>query len=197
MQLYAHIHEAATLTPYASICISTHTCLHAKLTETHTSAQNSYIGPKGPTRNDRHHGRQTHTEGHMSDMTTPAGAAGQGDNWEARYTGLQKVLSKRDAELAEARSASDTRLASYESDMAELRQVRAERAAAAEEANEQAKYEALRAKFEPESPTPLSHSEFSGRTSPREPTRKELADRLDREVGKPSLANFFPDITAR
>jgi multidrug efflux pump subunit AcrA (membrane-fusion protein) len=93
----------------------------------------------------------------VADTALPDGQADTG-NWEARYLGLQKVLSKREQELADARRVTDERQASFESDLAELRQVRAERAAANEErlAQERAEFEEFqRTKDEPATPHPI------------------------------------------
>jgi septal ring factor EnvC (AmiA/AmiB activator) len=103
-----------------------------------------------------------------TDTTTPGtGQAEQGDNWEQRYLGLQRVLSKKDLELAEARGNLNTRQAQVESDLAELREIRAARAAENEEqaAQERAEFaEFQRRNAEP--PMPLQHSDLRSPTAP-------------------------------
>ncbi len=128
----------------------------------------------------------------MPDTTTPAGQADADanattDSWEQRYTGLQRVVAKRDGELAEARKALTDLQTTREAETAELAEFRAQRAAADEEARAEAQYEALRQRFEAEPPTPTPPSDPSGRFDRKgEPTMDELYATLDRQVGKPS-----------
>jgi predicted nuclease with TOPRIM domain len=103
----------------------------------------------------------------VADTATPSGQADEGtqnEDWQSRYVGLQRVLSRKEAELAEARQAAEGRQGMVESDRAELAAVRAERAAADEERRAEQEYEALRGRFEPDPGTPMQHSE--SRVSP-------------------------------
>ena len=109
----------------------------------------------------------------MPGMTPPDGQAdgtqGNGEDWESRYTGLQRVVSKRDQETAALRRQMDEIVAARESDATELAEYRAQRAAAEEEARALASYESLRDRFEEEPPAPLRHNEARPGKAPKGP----------------------------
>lgn len=89
------------------------------------------------------------------DQSASQGDAGNNNtDWAGRYTGLQTVLNKRNDELTSAQQALAQAKAMSAAQEAELESYRVAARAAKEEADQQAQYEALRAKFEPEPPTP-------------------------------------------
>lgn len=82
----------------------------------------------------------------------------QQDNWEQRYQGLQKVLAKRDTELTAATAQLDQLRAEREQAAAELETYRQRETDASEEEQARQQYEQLRARFEPEPPTPIGNN---------------------------------------
>ena len=125
---------------------------------------------------------------HVTDTTIPADQsdAGTEDNWQARYVGLQKVLSTRDAELAaerkRAQEAQDA-LDAQSTDMTELEEFRQARQAAESEQAERAQYETLKAKFEQAPPTPLKHGGSGDRVWAGADYPAAKARERDAEVG--------------
>lgn len=97
----------------------------------------------------------------MPESMTPAPDAGEQsseqENWSARYAGLQKVLSKRDTDLATATSALDELRRQHEAAMTELAAFKAAEAAAGEEEAAKAAYEELRQRFEPKFRNPAAN----------------------------------------
>jgi hypothetical protein len=94
--------------------------------------------------------------------TTPPPADGDDntpqENWEGRYAGLQKVLSKRDTELTTATTELDRLKAEHEQAIAELGTYRQRDVDASEEDLARQQYDALRARFEPDPPTPIGNN---------------------------------------
>ena len=115
----------------------------------------------------------------MSSETTPADPGdADNSNWEARYRGLQKVLSTRDRELATAVAERQTLAAQIEAqkaDLTEYEEFRQAKAAADAEQSEREQYEALRAKFDAEEPAP------SPPQRPNEMSRLGWTDRYERK----------------
>jgi hypothetical protein len=105
-----------------------------------------------------------------NDTTPPANsgdANAQDTNWESRYTGLQKVLGKRDSELASATSALGTLREEHAKALAELDTYRQRDVDAAEEDVARQQYESLKARFDnEESPRPVGNNQQ--RQQPRE-----------------------------
>lgn len=94
----------------------------------------------------------------MPEAPTPSPEGGDSnqpqDQWEVRYTGLQKVVAKRDADLTAANEAYATLQAQHAAAAAELETFRQRDAAANEEANARQTYDQLRARFEKAPPVP-------------------------------------------
>jgi hypothetical protein len=108
----------------------------------------------------------------MDDMDQSAGAsgdAGTGQDWPAKYTGLQRVLNRRQMELVDAQSALEQAKAMAAEQQIEIESYRARDRAANEEADAERTYEALRTRFEPEPPTALRNN------GPREPRGETTA----------------------
>ena len=97
----------------------------------------------------------------MPNDTTPAENGGgepndaPQDNWEQRYSGLQRVLAKRDEALATATADLDSLRATHDAAIAELETFRQRDAEANEEATARQTYEQLRERFEMQSVNPV------------------------------------------
>jgi hypothetical protein len=107
----------------------------------------------------------------VDDTTPPANSGNitnpQDTDWASRYTGLQRVLSTRDRELAGATSELGKLQEEHAKVIAELDTYRQRDVNASEEATAREQYEALRARFGvEETPTPVGNSQ--ARTAPRE-----------------------------
>ena len=120
----------------------------------------------------------------------------QEPDYRAKYNGIQAAYQKRQNEVAAQEAGWQAERSAYEAKIAKLAEYEAREAQANEAATAQAEYEALRARFEPEPPTPWQHSELRQTTGPREPSLAELRAKLDRQVGKPSPTGDWPDVTA-
>ena len=99
----------------------------------------------------------------MSEPTTPSSDSGdttspQDTSWESRYTGLQKVLSKRDSELTGATTELGKLQEEHAKTLAELSTYRQRDVDASEEENARQQFEALRARFEPEPSRPIGNN---------------------------------------
>ena len=92
------------------------------------------------------------------DKTTPTPETGDQENWEQRYVGLQKVVAKRDADLAARQAALDALTAEHEAIEAELAEKRQAEADAREEAEAAKQYEALKERFEAAPPRPVGNN---------------------------------------
>jgi hypothetical protein len=95
--------------------------------------------------------------------TTPPPADGditnpQDTSWESRYTGLQKVLSKRDSELTSATTELGKLQDEHGKTLADLDTYRQRDVDASEEDIARQQFEALRARFEPEPPKPIGNN---------------------------------------
>jgi hypothetical protein len=117
----------------------------------------------------------------VPDSTTPAPGSGETngtqDNWEQRYSGLQRVLAKRDETLAALTADLDRLKAEHAANDAELADFRQKTVDASEEEAARQTYEALRERFEREPPKP------SGRNPPRVPEWTDV--REDTYAGRP------------
>jgi hypothetical protein len=97
----------------------------------------------------------------VNDTTPPAnsGNANTQDNWESRYSGLQKVLSKRDTELTTATSELDRLREEHAKLAEELDTYRQRDVDASEEEVARQQYEALRERFgTEETPRPVGNN---------------------------------------
>lgn len=98
----------------------------------------------------------------MDDTTTPPADGGDNqqpqDNWEGRYSGLQKVLAKRDTELATANASLGSLQEERDAALAELATYRQREVDASEEETARQQYEALRDRFEPAPPKPIGNN---------------------------------------
>lgn len=97
----------------------------------------------------------------MTDTATGSAASGDSGtaDYQAKYDGLMRVFNKRTDELTTAQQAAaehQGRVAELET---ELEAFRSRDRAAQEESQLEAQYTALRARFEPEPPTPRSPSQ--------------------------------------
>ena len=96
-------------------------------------------------------------DGHVPN-TTPAPEGDQTiaeqENWQERYTGLQKVVAKRDEALHTTTAALDALKAEHEAALAELNDHRQKQVDASEEETARQTYDQLRERFEPPPPTP-------------------------------------------
>lgn len=136
----------------------------------------------------------------MSNQTTGPEASGDaGSNsapdYKAKYDGLQSAFQKRQNEWLQKEAEWAVKQAEHEAQAERWAEYEAKEAAAAEEKAQQEQYEALKAKFEPEPPTPGQHSEFSTRTSGNREPEPDITKGLHGE--KPDFLTFEPDITAR
>jgi hypothetical protein len=98
--------------------------------------------------------------------TTPPPADGDTnapqEDWQSRYTGLQKVVAKRDTDLTTATSELDRLRAEHEQTLAELGTYRQRDVDTSEEDAARQSYEALRARFEPDPPKPIGNNPSRG-----------------------------------
>jgi hypothetical protein len=96
------------------------------------------------------------------DDTTPSPADGditnpQDTSWESRYTGLQKVLSKRDGELTSATTELGQLKDEHAKTIAELDTYRQRDVDASEEDIARQQFEALKERFDPP-PKPIGNN---------------------------------------
>lgn len=117
--------------------------------------------------------------------TTPAPDSGEAtedatDNWEGRYAGLQKVLSKRDTELGTANAELDRLRAEHEQAIADLATYRQREVDASEEDLARQQYEDLKQRFEPEPPKPVGNNPQGGWM---DAARSEYAERSREGTG--------------
>lgn len=112
----------------------------------------------------------------MPDVTTTATPTTQPaeDDWASRYTGLQRVLAKRDAELHTAQEAIDALKAEHEAALTELATHRQKAVDATEEENARAQFELLKERFE-HTPKPIGNK----------PSRHGAAGWLDQPAPQP------------
>jgi hypothetical protein len=107
----------------------------------------------------------------VSDTTTPPGESGENqtpqDDWQSRYAGLQKVLSKRDTELTTANASLDQLRKEHEQAVADLATYRQRDVDASEEDDARRQYESLRARFEEAPPKPVGNNPTGGWTDAR------------------------------
>lgn len=115
-----------------------------------------------------------HKDGHVTETTTPPVGMAEAqpkqteqdsnqENWASRYTGLQRVLAKRDEALHTVTAELDALRAEKEALANEVADYRQSRIDAEEEDKAFAQYEALKARFEPDqTPKPI------GNNAPRE-----------------------------
>ena len=97
----------------------------------------------------------------MDDTTPPANSGDNQtpqDDWQSRYAGLQKVVAKRDTELATATTSLDQLRKEHEQALADLATYRQRDVDAGEEEQAKAQYEALRMRFEQAPPTPVGNN---------------------------------------
>ena len=97
----------------------------------------------------------------MPEATTPSpdsGDSNTSDNWESRYAGLQKVLSKRDTDLTAAQAEADTLRKEREQVQAELEAYRQRDVDTSEEEQARQQYEDLKTRFEPENEKPIGNN---------------------------------------
>lgn len=83
------------------------------------------------------------------------------DNWESRYGGLQKVLSKRDTELTTATSELGRLRAEHEQALADLNTYRQRDVDTSEDDNARQQFEQLKERFEP-TPKPVGNNPQRG-----------------------------------
>ncbi len=125
----------------------------------------------------------------MDDMTPSSDDSGDitndADNWQGRYAGLQKVLSKRDTELTTATTSLDQLRKEHEQALADLNTYRQRDVDASEEEQAKAQYESLRARFEAPPPTPIGNNpKGTSWTDGREDDANwRDRDRIDRGAG--------------
>lgn len=98
----------------------------------------------------------------MPEAPTPSPDSGDSTNdegnWESRYLGLQKVVAKRDEALHTSTAELDALRAEHEAANAELATFRQATVDASEEDTARQQYEDLRARFEPENPSPVGNN---------------------------------------
>ena len=98
----------------------------------------------------------------MPNDTTPPPADGDDntpqDNWESRYSGLQKVLAKRDTDLTTATGELGRLQEEHAKTLAELDTYRQRDVDASEEETARQQYEQLRQRFEQEPPKPIGNN---------------------------------------
>jgi len=109
-----------------------------------------------------------------SAVTADEATASQDNDWAARYTGLQKVIAKRDTELHTAREQFDSLRAEHEALLSELNEYRQSKVDAEEEEQARKQYDALRARFEPEPPTPIANNPRGEWFNPERRTRPQI-----------------------
>jgi hypothetical protein len=80
------------------------------------------------------------------------------DNWQQRYTGLQKVVATRDADLHTANAALDTLRLEHEQALARIAEYDQQAVDASEEEQARQTYEQLRERFETAPPTPIGNN---------------------------------------
>ena len=88
---------------------------------------------------------------------------GAGEDWQARYLGLQKVVAKRDEALRTERERLDALTAEHERISDEVAAYRQMKAAEVEEENARLQLEALKERFEPP-PVPVGINPPAART---------------------------------
>jgi hypothetical protein len=97
-------------------------------------------------------------DGHVPDDTTPAPEGDQNqapqENWQERYTGLQKIVAKRDEALHTTTATLDALRAEHEAALAELSEHRQKQVDASEEETARHQYDQLKARFEAPPPVP-------------------------------------------
>jgi hypothetical protein len=105
--------------------------------------------------------RYSNKDGHVPD-TTPPPADGdtntEQDNWEGRYSGLQRVLAKRDTELTTATTELGRLQAEHEQAIADLATYRQRDVDTSEEDLARQQFEQLRERFEPEPVKPIGNN---------------------------------------
>src|ERR1035437_2964898 len=108
----------------------------------------------------------------MDDMDQSAGASGDtgtGQDWPAKYSGLQRVLNRRQTELVESQTALEQAKAMAAEKQIEIESYRGRERAANGEADAWRTCEAPLTRFEPEPPSALRIN------GPREPRGETTA----------------------
>ncbi len=122
-----------------------------------------------------------------NDKTTPVeqktDTTSHTGDWEQRYIGLQKVVEKRDAELAKRQAALDALKAEHEAATSQLNEYRQKDVDTSEEAAALAQYEQLRERFESPPPVPVSNA------APREwfDSRRQDSPKVEIDADKTNL----------
>lgn len=125
----------------------------------------------------------------MNDMTPSSDDSGDitndADNWQGRYAGLQKVLSKRDTELTTATTSLDQLRKEHEQALADLATYRQRDVDTSEEEQARQQFESLKARFETPPPKPIGNNPKSGSwTDGRaDDANWRERDRIDRGAG--------------
>ena len=103
----------------------------------------------------------TKEDGHVTEDTTPpdlgANDAEPQENWEQRYIGLQKVVAKRDTELATRLAELDALRAEHEATLTQVNEFTQREVDDKEEEEARQQFESLRERFDP-APKPIANA---------------------------------------